>query len=80
MAGLGPLMLETSFQAQFLIPMAVSIVYGLIFATALTLLVLPATYCVVEDLTRIITGRRFLGEGEGTELTEAVDISETSNL
>lgn len=41
-AGLFPLLLETSFQAQFLIPMAVAIAYGLIFATILTLGVLPA--------------------------------------
>jgi multidrug efflux pump subunit AcrB len=40
-AGLAPLMLETSRQAQFLIPMAISIAYGIAFATILTLLMLP---------------------------------------
>ena len=40
-AGLAPLMLETSRQAQFLIPMAISIAYGIGFATILTLLMLP---------------------------------------
>ncbi|WP_394750241.1 efflux RND transporter permease subunit [Spongiimicrobium salis] len=40
-AGLAPLMLETSRQAQFLIPMAISIAYGIGFATLLTLIVLP---------------------------------------
>lgn len=40
-AGLAPLMLETSRQAQFLIPMAISIAYGIGFATVLTLMVLP---------------------------------------
>ncbi len=40
-AGLAPLMLETSRQAQFLIPMAISIAYGMAFATILTLLILP---------------------------------------
>ena len=40
-AGLAPLMLETSRQAQFLIPMAISIAYGIGFATLLTLLMLP---------------------------------------
>jgi multidrug efflux pump subunit AcrB len=49
-AGLGPLMLETSFQAQFLIPMAVAIVYGLAFATGVTLLLLPTIYVVGEDV------------------------------
>ena len=48
--GLAPLMLERSFQAQFLIPMAVSIVFGLAFATLLVLLLLPAFYVVMEDL------------------------------
>ncbi len=40
-AGLMPLLLETSRQAQFLIPMAISISYGILVATFLTLLMLP---------------------------------------
>jgi len=40
-AGLAPLMLETSRQAQFLIPMAISISYGIAIATVLTLVMLP---------------------------------------
>jgi multidrug efflux pump subunit AcrB len=60
-AGLAPLMLEQSFQAQFLIPMAISIVFGLAFATVLTLLVIPSCYLVLEDIRRILrwtwTGR-----------------------
>lgn len=58
--GLAPLMLETSFQAQFLIPMAVSIVFGLAFATGLVLLVLPAFFVVLEDLR---AGVRWIGTG-----------------
>jgi multidrug efflux pump subunit AcrB len=54
-AGLAPLMLETSFQAQFLIPMAVAIVYGLAFATGVTLLLLPTIYLIGEDV-RASTG------------------------
>lgn len=49
-AGIAPLMFETSFQAQFLIPMAISIAFGLAFATGLTLVLLPTVYLVVEDL------------------------------
>lgn len=49
-AGIAPLMFETSFQAQFLIPMAISIAFGLAFATFLTLVLLPTVYLVVEDL------------------------------
>ncbi|SDU29776.1 efflux RND transporter permease subunit [Desulfobacula phenolica] len=52
-AGLFPLLLETSFQAQFLIPMAVSISFGLIAATVLTLIFVPALYVVINDLTRL---------------------------
>jgi multidrug efflux pump subunit AcrB len=49
-AGLLPLLLETSFQAQFLIPMAVSISFGLIAATFLTLLYVPALYLIIHDI------------------------------
>ena len=48
--GLTPLMFETSLQAQFLIPMAVSISFGLAFATLLVLLALPALLCMHESV------------------------------
>ena len=51
--GLAPLMTETSFQAKFLIPMAISISFGLAFATVLTLVVVPANYVIVHDLKLI---------------------------
>jgi len=50
-AGLSPLLFERSFQAQFLIPMAVSISFGLVAATFLTLLYVPALYMIVKDIT-----------------------------
>ncbi|HEA70260.1 MAG TPA: efflux RND transporter permease subunit, partial [Desulfobacterales bacterium] len=53
-AGLFPLLLERSFQAQFLIPMAISISFGLLFATVLTLLYIPAIYLIIEDVRRIL--------------------------
>jgi hydrophobic/amphiphilic exporter-1 (mainly G- bacteria), HAE1 family len=49
-AGLFPLLLERSFQAQFLIPMAISISFGLLVATFLTLLYVPALYLIVRDV------------------------------
>jgi multidrug efflux pump subunit AcrB len=49
-AGLLPLLMERSFQAQFLIPMAVSICFGLLVATVLTLLLVPALYLIVVDI------------------------------
>jgi multidrug efflux pump subunit AcrB len=56
--GLGPLILETSRQAQFLIPMAVSVAYGLLFATFLILLVLPAGFLVLNRLRQFYNGDR----------------------
>jgi multidrug efflux pump subunit AcrB len=52
MAGLAPLIFETSRQAQFLIPMAISIAYGIGIATVLTLLILPIYLASVNDLKR----------------------------
>jgi multidrug efflux pump subunit AcrB len=49
-AGLTPLMLERSVQAQLLIPMAISLAFGVIFATAITLVLVPALYLIVEDV------------------------------
>ncbi len=48
--GLLPLIFETSTQAQFLIPMAVSLGYGILFATAVTLILIPVNYLVLEDM------------------------------
>ncbi len=56
-AGLLPLLLERSFQAQFLIPMAVSISFGLLAATLLTLLYVPALYLIINDMVAAIHRR-----------------------
>ena len=48
-AGLLPLLFETSLQAQFLIPMAVSISFGLAYATVLILFVIPALLSLIEE-------------------------------
>jgi len=48
-AGLMPLMLERSLQAQFLIPMAVSLGFGVVFATAITLYLVPCALLMAED-------------------------------
>jgi multidrug efflux pump subunit AcrB len=48
-AGLTPLLLEKSTQAQFLIPMAVSLGFGILYATFLSLLLIPAGYRILED-------------------------------
>jgi multidrug efflux pump subunit AcrB len=48
--GLTPIILETSPQAQYLIPMAISLGFGIVFATAITLVVVPCLYMMLEDL------------------------------
>jgi multidrug efflux pump subunit AcrB len=48
--GLVPLMLETSFQALFLIPMAVSLAFGVMFATLITLVFVPTAYLILDDI------------------------------
>ena len=51
--GLMPLLFEKSTQAQFLIPMAVSLGFGIMFATFITLLLVPVNYLLVEDVRRL---------------------------
>jgi len=51
--GMTPLMFETSFQAKFLIPLAITLTWGLIFATVLTLVVVPAINMVFFDISKM---------------------------
>ena len=50
--GLVPLLLERSMQAAFLIPMAVSLAFGVLFATVITLVLVPTAYMILDDLGR----------------------------
>ena len=59
-AGLVPLLGETSRQAQFLIPAAVSLAYGILFATVITLILIPSLLLIQEDASRWVK-RRFKG-------------------
>ncbi|RHW77241.1 efflux RND transporter permease subunit [Colwellia sp. RSH04] len=52
--GLMPLLFEKETQAQFLIPMAVSLGFGIIFATFITLLLVPINYMLVEDVKKLL--------------------------
>ncbi|MDP6376382.1 MAG: efflux RND transporter permease subunit [Pseudomonadales bacterium] len=56
--GLTPLMINQSVQAQFLVPMATSLAFGVLFSTVVTLLVVPSGYLVLQDLERLFAGRR----------------------
>lgn len=52
--GLAPMIFERSMQAKFLIPMAISLGYGLLFATMITLLLVPSLYMITEDIKEMI--------------------------
>jgi multidrug efflux pump subunit AcrB len=51
--GLTPMILERSVQAQFLIPMAISLGFGILFATFITLLIVPSLYVILEDILNL---------------------------
>jgi len=55
--GLTPLILESSRQARFMIPMAISLGFGVLFATVITLILVPSFYLAIEDLRRAGTGK-----------------------
>lgn len=69
-AGLSPIINETSFQAQFLIPMAISIAYGLAYATVLTLVLLPGLLLISNKVKLIIEWVK-TGEWPAAEAVEA---------
>jgi hypothetical protein len=48
-------MSDRSLQAQFLIPMAVSLAFGVLFATAITLLLIPCVLMVADDLRHLVS-------------------------
>ena len=55
--GLAPMLLERTAQAQSMVPMAISLAFGIIFATVITLLLVPSLYMVLDDLDRWWTAR-----------------------
>ena len=56
--GLTPMIFETSRQARFLIPMAISLGYGIVFATIITLVIVPSVYLIVDDIRKLFISRR----------------------
>jgi multidrug efflux pump subunit AcrB len=58
---LTPIITETSLQAIYLIPMAVSLGFGIVFATALILFLVPCLYLVLEDMKGFFGARRVSG-------------------
>ena len=47
--GLVPIILETSIQAQLVVPMATSLAFGILFATVITLFLIPSLYIILDD-------------------------------
>jgi multidrug efflux pump subunit AcrB len=56
--GLAPMIFETSRQARFMIPMALSLGFGILFATVITLILVPCLYLLIEDI------HQWMGHGE----------------
>ncbi|MCP4250040.1 MAG: efflux RND transporter permease subunit, partial [bacterium] len=75
-AGLLPLLIERSSQAQQLTPMVIALTFGLIFATVLTLLVVPAMYLATNDLRRVV---RWLVRGGDYPTAETVEQGEVTS-
>jgi multidrug efflux pump subunit AcrB len=57
--------MEKSISAQFLIPMALSLGFGILFATVITLFMVPTNVMIVDDFKRLI--RRLLGNSGALE-------------
>ena len=77
--GLTPMLMETDMQARFIIPMAISLGFGILFATTITLLLVPSTYVILEDLRMVgrwLTGRR---QDPSIQSVEEVTISTVSS-
>ncbi|MDO6444714.1 efflux RND transporter permease subunit [Colwellia sp. 1_MG-2023] len=70
--GLAPIIFfETSAQAQIVIPMAISLSFGVLFATVVTLILIPTLYVIIEDLKRVLSRKKKkqLLEPTGEEVT-----------
>ena len=64
--GLVPLMTSKSFDAAFMVPMAVSLAFGVLFATFITLMLVPTAYLILDDIQRAM--RRLLGRPEPVDV------------
>ena len=65
--GLLPIMLETSLQAQYVIPMAISMSFGIIFATVITLFLIPSLYLLMGDFRVVLRNTKNLLLGRDPE-------------
>ncbi len=65
-AGLMPLLFEKSTQPQFLIPMAISLGFGILYATLITLFLVPLNYLILEDIKQYF--RRYIRDMKSLRL------------
>ena len=70
-AGLTPMLLETDLQARFLIPMAISLGFGILFATFITLILVPCVYLMLEDIKKFLFTQETLDTWEEKAREEA---------
>ena len=56
--GLMPIVFERSLQAQIVIPMAISLAFGILFATVITLLLVPALYLILNDIKNVFVNKK----------------------
>ncbi|MGE6647690.1 efflux RND transporter permease subunit [Shewanella colwelliana] len=70
--GLVPIMTETSMQAQMVIPMAVSLAFGVLFATVVTLVLIPCLYVMIEDMKQFVSriGHNFFGSSTNQDAAQ----------
>ena len=66
--GLVPIVFfETSTQALIVIPMAVSLAFGVLFATLVTLIFIPSLYMIIEDIKRLLTRNKKINNSVADE-------------
>ena len=64
--GLAPMIMETDMQARFLVPMAISLGFGVLFATVVVVLLVPCFYLILEDFLR-----PFFGEPQAEQSSQS---------
>ena len=69
--GLIPMLTERTLQAEMMVPMAISLAFGIVFATVITLLLIPCLYMILEDLSSWWTRRRDSTRAVAVELPDS---------
>ena len=70
------MLLETDLQAKFLIPMAISLGFGILFPTTITLVLVPCVYLILEDLKRFLFKQATLDKWDTRRIEDASENKE----